>query len=126
MMQHIEGKAVWVLGRYICSSYENFKNWEAIRTFDIFSIVKLKGALDMYSIIHWHNLFFQKSWDFISLEVLAWVMTACQLLCSWLNNFWRNMNISRIFYFANSISINIQYSSLWDTRWCCLQNTCAS
>ena len=29
--------------------------------------------------------------------------------------FWRNMNISSIFYFSKSTSINTQHSSLWET-----------
>ena len=52
---------------------------------------------------------------FIPLELLAWVMTACKVLRSRLTYFWRYMNISSIFYFSKSTSINTQYSSLWDT-----------
>ena len=37
------------------------------------------------------------------------------ILCSRLTYFWRNMNISSIFYFSKSTSINTQYSSLWNT-----------
>ena len=72
----------------------------------------IKGALDKYYIILQLS---PKSWDFILLEVLAWVMTACWILHSSLIYFWRNMHISSIFYFSKSTSINIQYSSLWDT-----------
>ena len=54
-------------------------------------------------------------WPSLPLEVLTWVMTACWVLHSWLIYFWRNMNISGIFYFSKSTSINKQYSSLWDT-----------
>ena len=69
---------------------------------------------------HWTSTtsspdFFQKVGIFIPLEVLAWVMTACWVLPSRLIYFWRNMNISSIFYFSKSTSINTQYSSLWDT-----------
>ena len=42
-------------------------------------------------------------------------MTEYWVLCSTLTYFWRNMNISSIFYFSKSSSINTQYSSLWDT-----------
>ena len=42
-------------------------------------------------------------------------MTACRVLRSRLTYFWRYMNISSIFYFLKSTSINTQYSSLWDT-----------
>ena len=47
--------------------------------------------------------------------MLAWVLTVCWVLRSRLTYFWRNMNISSIFYFSKSTSINTQYSSLWDT-----------
>ena len=42
-------------------------------------------------------------------------MTACWVLRSRPIYFWRNMNISSIFYFSKSTSVNTQYSSLWDT-----------
>ena len=61
------------------------------------------------------QLFPKKVEIFITLEVLVWVMTACWVLHSRLIYFWRNMNISSIFYFSKSTSINTQYSSLWDT-----------
>ena len=51
---------------------------------------------------------------FIPLEVLAWAMTACWVLHSRLIYFWRNINISCIFYFLKSTSIKTQYSSLWE------------
>ena len=76
-------------------------------------ILSLKG--------HWTgitsspNFFHKKVVIFIPLEVLAWVMTACWVLRSGLTYFRRNMNISSIFYFSKSTSINTQYSSLWDT-----------
>ena len=72
-----------------------------------------KGALDKCNIIP--NFFQKKVRIFIPLEVLAWVMTACWVLRSRLIYFWRNLNISSIFYFSKSTSINTQYSSLWDT-----------
>ena len=75
--------------------------------------VYIKGALDKFNIIP--QLFSKKVGIFIPLEVLAWVMTACRVLCSRLTYFWRYMNISSIFYFSKSTSINTQYSSLWDT-----------
>ena len=73
----------------------------------------LKGALDKFNIIP--QLFPTKVGIFIPLVVLAWVMTACRVLRSRLTDFWRYMNISSIFYFSKSTSINTQYSSLWDT-----------
>ena len=42
-------------------------------------------------------------------------MTSCRVLRSTLIYFGRNMNISSIFYFSKSTSINTQHSSLWDT-----------
>ena len=78
-----------------------------------FSQTRLKGALDKFNIIP--QLFPKKVGIFIPLEVLAWVMTACRVLGSRLTYFWRYMNISSIFYFSKSTSINTQYSSLWDT-----------
>ena len=72
-----------------------------------------KGAMDKFNIIP--ELFPKKVGIFVPLEVLAWVMTACQVLHSRLTYFWRNMNISSIFSISNSTSINTQYSSLWDT-----------
>ena len=44
----------------------------------------------------------------------GWLMAACWVLRSRLIYFWRNMNISSIFYFSKSTSINrpTQYSSL--------------
>ena len=81
---------------------------------------QLKGALDKCNIIP--NFFQKKVGIFIPLEVLAWVMTACWVLRSTLIYFWRNGNISVIFYFSKSTSVNTQYSgTLW--RWCCSQNT---
>ena len=62
----------------------------------------IKGALDKFNIIP--QLFPKKVGIFIPLEVLAWVKTACWVLHSRLNYFWRNMNISRIFYFSKSES----------------------
>ena len=59
-----------------------------------------------------HPQLFPKSLIFIPLEVLAWVMIACWVLHSRLTYFWRNMNISSIFYFSESTSINTQCSSL--------------
>ena len=74
---------------------------------------QVKGALDKYNIIP--QFCSKKVGIFIPLEVLAWVMTACWVSRSRLIYFWRNMNISSIFYFSKSTSINTQYSSLWDT-----------
>ena len=71
-----------------------------------------KGALDKFNIIPQH--FPKRVGIFIPLEVLAWVMTACRVLHSRLTYFWKYMNISSIFYFSKSTSINTQYSSLWD------------
>ena len=73
----------------------------------------LKGALDKFNIIP--NFFPKKVGIFIALEVLAWVKTVCRVLHYRLTYFWRNMNISSIFYFSKSTSINTQYSSLWGT-----------
>ena len=39
----------------------------------------------------------------------------CWVLHSRLTYFWRNVNISSIFFFSKSTSINTQYSCLWDT-----------
>ena len=78
-----------------------------------YGITIIKGALDKYSIIP--QLFQKKVGIFVSLEVLAWVMTAYWVSHSRLTYFWSNMNISSIFYFSKSTSINTQYSSLWDT-----------
>ena len=75
--------------------------------------LNLKGALDKFNIIP--QLFPKKVGIFIPLEGLAWVMTACRVLRSRLTYFWRYMNISSIFYFSKSTSINTQYSSLWNT-----------
>ena len=63
----------------------------------------------------------RKSSDFIPLEVLAWVLTAYQVLCSRVSYCWRNVNITSIFCFSKSTSINEQYRSLCGTlwRWCC-------
>ena len=73
----------------------------------------MKGTLDKYNIIP--QLFPKKLGFFIPLEVFAWVMTACWVLCSRLIYFWRNMNISSILFFSKSTSINTQYSNLWVT-----------
>ena len=74
---------------------------------------KLKGHWT--SITSYSNIFQKKVGIFMPLEDLAWVMTACWVLRSRLTYFWRNMNISSIFYFSKSTSINTQYNSLWDT-----------
>ena len=42
-------------------------------------------------------------------------MTVYRVLHSRLTCFWRNLNISSIFYLSKSTSINTQYSTLWDT-----------
>ena len=76
-------------------------------------LITFNGALGKFNIIP--NFFSKKVGIFIPLEVLAWVKTACRVLRSRLTYFWRNMNISSIFYFSKSTSINTQYSSLWDT-----------
>ena len=91
-----------------------FNAWYS--TLELFFIIiyhYIKGALDKFNIIP--QLFPKKIGIFIPLEVLAWVMTVCQVLRSRLTYFWRYMNISSIFYFSKSTSINTQYSSLWDT-----------
>ena len=75
--------------------------------------MQVKGALDKFNIIP--NFFPRKVGIFIPSEVLAWVKTACRVLRSRLTYFSRNMNISSIFYFSKSTSINTQYSSLWGT-----------
>ena len=72
-----------------------------------------KGVLDKYTIIP--QLFPKISWDFYTIRSVSIVVTACWVLHSKLTYFWRNMNISSIFYFSKSASINTQYSSLWDT-----------
>ena len=64
----------------------------------------IKGALDKFNITP--NFFQKKVGIFIPLEVLVWVKTACRVLRSRLTSFWRNMNISSIFYFSKSTSIN--------------------
>ena len=77
-------------------------------------ITFVKGALDKFNIIP--KLFPKKIGIFLPLEALAWVMTVCRVLRSRLTYFWRNENISLIFYFfLKSTSINTQYSSLWGT-----------
>ena len=73
----------------------------------------LKGALDKFNIIP--NFFPKKVGIFTPLEVLAWVKTACRVLHSIWAYFWRIMNISSIFFFSKSTSLNTQYSSLWGT-----------
>ena len=78
-----------------------------------FWVTLLKETLDKYNIIP--PTFSKKVVIFIPLEVLAWVTTACWISRSRLIYCWRNMSISSIFYFSKSISINIQYSNLWDT-----------
>ena len=77
---------------------------------------------------HWTRIksspnFFQKKVGiFVPLEVLAWVMIACWVSCFRLTYFCRNMNISSIFYFLKSTSINtVAYGTLW--KWCCSQST---
>ena len=51
----------------------------------------------------------------ISLEVLTFLMTACWILHSGVIYLWRNVNISSIFHYSKSASVNTQHSSLWDT-----------
>ena len=48
-------------------------------------LLKFKGALDKFNIIS--QLFPKKVGIFIPLEVMAWVMTACRVLCSRLTYF---------------------------------------
>ena len=78
-----------------------------------------KGALNMYRISS-PTFFFQKSWDFVPLEVLAWVMTGYWVLCSILAYFWRNMNsYFNFFYFSKSTSINTLKTAAYGTLWRC-------
>ena len=77
------------------------------------ALLHFKGVLDKYNIIP--NFSPKKVGIFISLKVLAWLMTACWVSRSRFTYFWRNMNISMTFYFSKSTSINTHYSSLWDT-----------
>ena len=60
----------------------------------------IKGSLDKYNIT---PIFFPKKLG-LPFEVLAWALTACQVLRCRLTYFWRNMNISMIFYFSKSAS----------------------
>ena len=81
------------------------------------------GALDKYS-IHLPPTFSKKKMGFLYHKKL-WVMTTCRVLCSGLIYFWRNMNISSIFCFSKSPSINtLYYTVAYWTLWrCCSQNT---
>ena len=74
----------------------------------------LKGALDKCNIIP--QLFPKKVGILIPSEVLACTMIARRVLQSTLIYFGRNVNISSIFYFSKSTSINTQHSSLLDTQ----------
>ena len=76
---------------------------------------RVKGALDNCNIIP--RLFPKKIEIFIPLDVLALVMTACWVwvLSSNCTYFWWNMNITSIFYFSKSTSLNTQHSGLWNT-----------
>ena len=71
---------------------------------------------------HWTSItssptFSPKSWDFCTIRSVGidndYILSFT--FYSRLTYFWRNMNISSIFYFSKSTSINTQYSSLWDT-----------
>ena len=93
----------------------NNSHWlVCLESYDLSAIelLSIKGALDKNNIIL--QLFPKKVGVFIPKEVLAWIMTAWWLLLSRRTYFWRNVNISSIFYFSKSTSINTQYSSLWD------------
>ena len=89
--------------------------------FGCMNLHSLRGILQKsYLKGHWTSItssptFSKKVGIFMSLEVLAWVMTAYWVLHSRLTYFWRNLNISSIFYFSKTTSINTIYSSLWDT-----------
>ena len=75
--------------------------------------IKLKGALDNYNIIP--NIFW-KSWDFYIIRSAGMAKDCiAEFYILYLTYFWRNMNISCIFSFSKSTSINTQYRSLWDT-----------
>ena len=87
--------------------------WNILMKTCLVIVTMIKRALDKYNIIL--QLSPKTVEIFILLEVLACVMTACWILHSSLIYFWRNMHISSIFYFSKSVSINTQYSSLWDT-----------
>ena len=87
------------------------RRWAKQKNLIFYSLIK--GTMDKFNIIP--QLFPKKVGIFIPLAVLAWVMTACRVLCSRLIYFWRNTNIYSIFYFSKSTLINTQYGSLWDT-----------
>ena len=88
--------------------------------------ILFKGPLDKFNIIP--QLFPPKSWDFYTIRSVD--MGNDWVLHSRLTNFWRNMNISSIFYFSKStprVNFNkytIQwpiYGTLWG--WWCSQST---
>ena len=74
----------------------------------------IKGALDKYN-LHPPTFSPQKCnfYTIRSAGNLAWIMTICWVLHLKLIYFQINMNISSIFHFSKSTSINTQYSSLW-------------
>ena len=89
----------WVIQPHVCCYRSTFKATVTLARRCHRVALVLKG--------HWTSIasspnFFKKKKKvgiFIPLKVLVW----------------RNMNISSIFYFSKSTSINTQYSSLWDT-----------
>ena len=98
---------------------KHWQNTSFFLRFDVFAWVLLNLVVDLLK-AHWTTItsspnFFQKSWDFYIFRSFLMVMTACWVLHSRLIYFWRNVDISSIFYFSKSTSINTQYSSLWDT-----------
>ena len=99
--------------QYLHDAHDNNVGLLLILMFVGHQFMKVKGH--WASSIFIPNFFPKKVGIFISLEVLAWEKTACQVLHSRLTYFWRNMDISSIFYFSKSTSINTQYSSLWGT-----------
>ena len=76
-------------------------HWTSVRSSLTFSKKKKKSKTKQVEI-------------FTPLKILALIMTAYWFLHSKLIYFHRNMNISRIFYFLKSTSINTQYSQ-WPT-----------
>ena len=95
------GGAIWKFYYWWCQGRSWTENIENLKS---------TGALDKYNIIP--NFFTKKLRFFIPLEMLAYVLSPCWVLSSWLTWSWRNLNLSSIFYFSKSTSINTQYKLL--------------
>ena len=103
----------FILIRISCSFSMVLQIKRSWRAMDAKDSSHIKGALNKNNTIP--DFFFQKSWDFYTIRSVGMAMTACWFLPSSSTYYWRNVNISSMFYFSKSTLINTKHSGIWYT-----------